>query len=271
MRVSIARALVDRARDPADGRAVRAHSTRSRAASSATTCSRSGRSHRFTAVFATHSVFEIGLPLQAHRGDGRPPRPCDRRDRAAHAPLPRRRPSAPRRSMPIMPGRLGQAQGGDRADAPRSRAADLADGTDAAASPGRRRAARARAPVAAWQRILAPVGHRPGAAAASEKNSSSVEGTPAPTTSCPAAWPILPNPGRQLGNPLELAGGHAADHLSGPARHHSLRRRCWRSCSPSQSGWRYRSSPTPVILQVTPIVAIAPLIIIWVNDIALRC
>ena len=42
---------------------------------------------------------------------------------------------------------------------------------------------------------------------------------------------------------------------------------CCRSCSPSRSGWRLSLFPYAVILQVTPIVAIAPLIIIWVDDI----
>ncbi len=40
---------------------------------------------RWTVIFVTHSVYEIGLSLQPHRGDGRPPRPHHRRHRDRRA------------------------------------------------------------------------------------------------------------------------------------------------------------------------------------------
>ena len=77
---------------------------------------------------------------------------------------------------------------------------------------------------------------------------------------------IVRDPGRRLGHAVGLALDHAADHLHGAAR------RAWSvgvalpSCSPSRKWLELALFPYAVILQVTPIVAIAPLIIIWVRQ-----
>ena len=65
--------------------------------------------------------------------------------------------------------------------------------------------------------------------------------------------------------PARLAAGDVAHHLGGARRGGAARRRASRCCSRCSRLLEISLFPYAVILQVTPIVAIAPLIIIWVQ------
>ena len=82
----------------------------------------------------------------------------------------------------------------------------------------------------------------------------------------PAPSLIADDAGQRLADPGPLAPGHADDHLAGARARARRRRRRSRSCSPQSRWWRSPSFPFAVILQVTPIVAIAPLLLIYVDQ-----
>ena len=88
-----------------------------------------------------------------------------------------------------------------------------------------------------------------------------------PPTSCPARWLIAETLVRRLGDAVGRAAGSRLQSPRSRCSPPSCSACCWRSLFTQSNGWRLSLFPYAVILQVTPIVAIAPLIIIWVNDI----
>ncbi len=92
----------------------------------------------------------------------------------------------------------------------------------------------------------------------------------AATSSCPARGCIAGGPDHRLGDAVGVALGHTVASPASALLAAVVARRTLLSILFTQSKWLEMSLfPYAVILQVTPVVAIAPLIIIWVGDINL--